>query len=289
MTIAIEQLVSVVYCADEHDYRQKRCGLSLANQLLISLESLRTNWSKLVDVYLFHTAPLTQRLSDQLQALKVKPISVNGPLQSGFPLANKILVGAGYSGSKDILFLDCDTRIYRPPVFDTNREIGVSFDALQAVSYETYRDFFGFLKLPMPSGEVFPDPAFQYYRRGISNQFPQFNSGVYFLKKCQQTPFYVEWQRLFRKAHAHFAGSTWEFYLEQLSFAAAILSLKLDVGLFPPGINFICTPRAPYLKDWPQEDIIIEHYAGDTSQPLVFVSGHIDPVASGLTPMPACL
>jgi hypothetical protein len=232
---------------------------------------------------LLHIADLPIAFKKRLDALKVHTLFCNGPLQAHFPIANKILVGRNYGDVSDFLFLDCDTRIHRAPVFDRHKDIVVSFDALQSVPLVTYQMFFAFLNVVFPAGRLFNAPAFEFYFHGIYDQFPQYNSGVFFLKKGLQKQFYEEWERIFRKVYLRFADVEWCFYLEQLSFIATIQTLGLDVGLFPAGINFICTPRAPYLKDWPQEGIVIEHYAGDTSRPLVFSYGHIDIVGSGIS------
>src|ERR1035438_1068908 len=121
--------MSVVYCSDAHDYRKKTCGLNLLDQCLTSVESLRSNWSNEIDVFLIHTADLPTPSKRQLGLLKVKTILGKGPLQAGFLLANKILVGRDYDGTNDLLFLDCDTRVHRAPVFDRRKDIVVSFDA----------------------------------------------------------------------------------------------------------------------------------------------------------------
>jgi len=62
--------------------------------------------------------------------------------------------------------------------------------------------------------------------------------------------------------------------------------LGFEWNLFPKGINLICTPRAPYLLEWPKSKIVIEHYAGDTSQPLVFDGERIDGIRSGILKPP---
>jgi hypothetical protein len=249
----------------------------------MSVESLRSNWSNEIDVFLIHTADLPTPFKQQLGLLKVRTILGKGPLQEGFLLANKILVGRDYDGTNDFLFLDCDTRVHRAPVFDRRKDIVVSFDALRSVPLAIYQKLFKFLNVPLPAGQIFDAPAFEFYFHGVDDQFPQYNSGVFFLKKCLQARFYDEWKRMFTHVYSHFAAAEWAFYLEQLSFIATIQKLGLDVGLFPSGINFICTPRAPYLKDWPQEKIVIEHYAGDTSRPLVFSDGRINLIGSGIS------
>ena len=69
---------------------------------------------------------------------------------------------------------------------------------------------------------------------------------------------------------SHFRGGEYEFYIETLAFTATVFSLNLEVDYLPKGVNFICTPRADALADWPRSRIIVEHYAGDTSAPLKF-------------------
>jgi hypothetical protein len=240
--------MSVIYCGDAHEYRRKRCGLSLMDQLLSSVESIRRNWSASVEVLFVHTLPLGDLALRKLEALSVRTVQVEESLQPDYLLGNKILVGTNYTGTKDILFLDCDTRVHRPPVFDVANDMLVTYDALQAVSLETYRQFYDSLNIGMPQGAFFEAPAYQYYFNGAANQFPQFNSGVYFLKKQLQEDFYETWRRILVKVRKQFSNASWEFYMEQLSFTAAIMALGIDFGIFPPGINFICTPRAPYLE-----------------------------------------
>jgi len=279
---SLENAAAAIYCADEHDYRRKQCGLRLSDQLLISIDSLRSNWSKHVDVYVFHTGLLSERLLRQLEEYRVKVVHGRAPLRQEYLLANKILVGRDYQDRKDILFLDCDTRFHRGLTFDSEADIVVAYDALQAIAHEEYQTFFECVNVPMPNGLICKDLAYQYYCHGVAKQFPQFNSGVFFLKKRLQKLFYDEWETIFLLAYEHFRMMRWAFYLEQLSFTAAILKLDLNYKLFPPGINFICTPRAPDLCAWPREQISLEHYAGDTSRPLVFAESKIDLIASGI-------
>lgn len=273
---------AVLYSLDCNDYRKKFCGLRLTDQLLLSLESLRTKFSRSIVVYVIHTGAIPEETRSRIKRWNVKLIQTKGPLHREFPLANKILVGAAYDGSSDILFVDCDTRFYRPVQFSSPADIVVAYDALQALSLTQYSTFFDYLSMSLPSGVIYRRPAYEYYCHGTMDQFPQFNSGVFFLKNASLIPFYEQWKLIFLESYRRFAAEGWSFYLEQLSFIAAILRLRLTYSLLPVGINFICTPRAPDLQFWPRNQIVLEHYAGDTSKPLVFDGNRIAAKASGL-------
>jgi hypothetical protein len=277
-----EETLLLTYATDEHEFRRKMCGLSLIDQLLLSVASVRRNWSDAIEIAVVHTKPLSSATARALIGMGVRPLRVLRPAFTEFPLANKLLVGDIDTRGKDLLFLDCDTIVHAPVVFDRTQEFVVAFDALQSVPAETYREFFTFLGIPAPSAPILHAPAFEYYMRGITDQFPQFNSGVFYLRAAHVCRFFETWRDLFLLAHARFALEEWAFYLEQLAFVAAVLKENLNVALFAPGINFICTPRAPQLAAWPQSCVIVEHYAGDTSRPLVFVDGRIDVAASSL-------
>jgi hypothetical protein len=283
----LEDRVAVVYCGDPGNFRRKQCGLTLVDQLFASIESLRQIWSASIDVYFIHTQPLQATTRDHLHALNVTTVKANEPLCRDFPMANKILVGDYYRSHKDLLFLDCDTRFHRRLEIEPSHEIYAAYDVLQAVSKDIWQEFFHFLGVSLPHAQLLTTPAAAYYAVGDTRQFPQLNSGVFFLKRSRVLSFYAEWKRILLAARSRFGSTDWEFYIEQLSFIATIVSLRLDLGIFPPGINFICTPRASGLAYWPADRIIIEHYAGDTSRPLVFDQNQIDPFASGLSGMGA--
>ena len=250
------------------------------DQLLLSVASVRRNWSDVIEIAVVHTKPLSSAATHALIGMGVRRLL--RPAFADFPLANKLLVADIDRGRKDLFFLDCDTIIHAPVVFDRTREFVVAFDALQSVSADTYREFFAFLGIAAPSAAILDAPAFQYSMRGVTDQFPQFNSGVFYLRSAHVSRFFATWRKLFLIAYARFALEKWAFYLEQLAFVAAVVKENLDVALFAPGVNFICTPRAAQLADWPQSRVILEHYAGDTSRPLVFADGRIDAAASWL-------
>lgn len=73
------------------------------------------------------------------------------------------------------------------------------------------------------------------------------------------------------------------FYTEQLALRLPPSNFALMWPPFPTGINFICTPREPFLGRWPRSGIVVEHYAGDNARPLVFDGDRIDRLSSGLT------
>jgi hypothetical protein len=277
--------MSLVYCGDPYDHRRKRCGLRLTDQFLISARSVRENWSASIPIIFIHTCELSSGLVAQMDELQVTRILAAGPIEPAFPLANKLLAGPHYCGTADALFLDCDTIIHREPSFSAPGGFAIAYDCLMSVTPDILGDFFAAVGLPRPTGVASEKPSYDYYYHDRTDLLPYFNGGVFFVKRELQRPFYSEWLRTFRIAFERFRGAPFEFYVEQLAFTVAFHRLGLEWSLFPKGINFICTPRAPYLLEWPKTNIVIEHYAGDTSRPLVFDGDKIDPFRSGiLTP-----
>jgi hypothetical protein len=274
--------MSLVYCGDPYDHRRKKCGLRLTDQFLISVKSVRANWSTSIPVIFIHTCELGSELVAQMDELEVIRIRAHGPIEPAFPLANKMLAGSHYCGAADALFLDCDTIIHREPSFSAPGGFAVTYDCLMSVSPETLGDFFEAVGLPRPSGRASDRPSYDYYYHDLTDLLPYFNAGVFFVERELQKPLYVEWLRTFHLAFDKFRGAPFEFYLEQLAFVTALHRLGFEWTLLPKGINFICTPRAPYLLEWPKSKIVIEHYAGDTSRPLIFDGDKIDPFRSGI-------
>jgi hypothetical protein len=273
----------LVYCGDSYDHRKKRCGLRLSDQFLISARSVRTNWSKTIPIFFIHTRDLDSELLSQMDALQITRMRAVAPIEPDFPLANKLLAGEHFCGTADALFLDCDTVIHSNPSFTSPNGLAVAYDCLEAVPPKILTEFFKAVGAVPPSGVPSDRPSYDYYYHDKTNLLPYLNSGVFFLRRDLQKPLYDEWLRTFRIAYNTFRGAPFEFYVEQLSFVAAIHKLGLKWDFFPKGINFICTPRAPHLLRWPKSGIIIEHYAGDTSQPLVFNGDQIDPLQSGIS------
>lgn len=282
--MSLDDELMLAYAADEHEFRRKTCGLSLTDQLLLSVSSVRDNWSTSIEIVVSHTTPLAASTLDALAGLRVRTVHAARTPFSSFPLANKLLVGDLDSRGKDLLFLDCDTIVHAPVAFDRRDDLIVALDALRAVPENVYREFLSFLGLAMPAAPILEAPAFEYYMHATTHQFPQLNSGVFYIRNRHARRFFDAWETLFHRAHQRFAHEKWAFYLEQLAFIAAMLRERIRVGLFVPGINFICTPRAPHLREWPRSQIVIEHYAGDTSRPLVFAGDRIDVAASHLAP-----
>ena len=262
--------IAVVYFGDETDFRKKKCGLDLIEQLYLSVNSLRNNWSKTVEVYFFHTRSLSEITLNNLRELNVQVLQSESVIEPEFPLSNKILVGDLYKANKDILFLDCDTVIHKPVNLETDSEMLVAYDAMKNIEVQDYNKVSNFLQLDFADIELYDSPAFEYYFHDKKKQFPVFNSGVFFLKKQLQKDFYLEYKRTFSDLYAKFKMDKWKFYIEQIAFSMAIVKLKINYSIFPKGYNFICTPRADFLKSWDKSKIIIEHYAGDNGSPISF-------------------
>lgn len=262
--------IAVIYFGDETDFRKKKCGLSLIEQLLLSVNSLRNNWSKTVDVYLFHSKSLSETTLNNLRQLDVQVKQSESVIESDFPLSNKILVGNCYEGSKDILFLDCDTIIHKPVNLKTDSEMLVAYDAMKNIERDDYIKVSELLQLDLADIKLYESPAFEYYFHDKTNQFPVFNSGVFFLKNKLQHDFYSEFKKTFSDLYGKFKTDKWKFYIEQIAFSMTIVKLKINYSIFPKGYNFICTPRADFLKNWDKNKIIIEHYAGDNGSPISF-------------------
>jgi len=264
-----EKLLSIIYFGDETTFRQKQCGLTLIEQLLLSVKSLRANWSKTVEVYFFHSTDLSNPTKESLLQLNVITQKSNRIIEPKFPLSNKILVGELYCSDKNILFLDCDTIIQKPVNIDTSAEMLIAYDALKNLTRKEYESVVSCLDISLPTGEIYDSPSFEYYYHDNAKQFPVFNSGVFYLNKSLQQTFYFEYEQTFKTLFDNFKTDRWKFYIEQIAFCMTICKLKIDYKIFPKGYNYICTPRADYLKDWDTNKIIIEHYAGDNGRPIM--------------------
>lgn len=262
--------LNIFYCGDETNYRKKKVGLTIMDQLILSIKSIRKNWSKDVKIFFIHTRSLASNNQLKLQKLKVKCIKANSGIEPEFPMSNKILVGKYFNKNANLLFLDCDTIIHKKINPNWNSEMLVAYDVLKSLSKSEYSEFFKNIQLNLPKGIISHSPAFDYYYNKKKKLFPNFNAGVFYINKKLIKKFYSEYENIFRKSYNKFKYKKWLFYIEQLSFCAAIVKLKINYQIFPKGYNFICTPRADYLKKWPKDKIYIEHYAGDTSKPINF-------------------
>jgi hypothetical protein len=276
-----EQKIVVIYTGDETKAREKLSGQTIVDQMLNSVHSIRQNWSTNVEVIFIHTEPVSQQTQSKLAELKVTPLLANRKVSAEFPIANKFLVGEVYQGSKDILFLDCDTIVHQPPSFELSADLLVAFDALQDVSEERYRRLYKKLGVRFPTGDFTKKPSYEYYYNDRENLFPLINTGVYLIKNKYKDVFYKRLEENFQKTYELFKDEM-TFYFDQICFAPTMLQLGLNYQYLPKGYNFICTPRAPYLKDWPKDKIFIEHYAGNNSRPLVFDGNKIDLIKSGI-------
>ena len=263
-----DQNIIVAYAGDETNTRSKIGGYTLMKQLFTSINSVRKNWSKDVEIVFIHTKPLSKHTEKMLKELNVVSLHAKRKVSDIFPIANKFLIGETYKGNKDILFLDCDTIIHRPIYFDTSSDMLVAFDALQDISEERYRRLYHALGVDFPSGRFSEKPSYEYYYHDKKDLFPLINTGVYFIKNIHKDIFYKQLEQNFHKTYSLFKGEM-GFYFDQICFALTMIQLGLHYIFFPKGYNFICTPRAPYLKDWPTNKIFIEHYAGDNGVPFV--------------------
>ena len=216
-----------------------------------------------------------------LKGLNVVSLHAKRKVSDIFPIANKFLVGETYKGNKDILFLDCDTIVHKPIFFDTSSDMLVAFDALQDVSEERYRKLYKDLDVKFPNGRFSDKPSYEYYYHDTIDLFPLINTGVYFIKNEHKEIFYKQLEQNFHRTYVLFKNEM-NFYFDQICFVLTMIQLDLHYNFLPKGYNFICTPRAPYLKDWPKDKIFIEHYAGNNSQPLIFDGNKIDFIKSSL-------
>jgi len=265
-----EKTVTVVYFGEETENRRKQCGLSLIEQLLLSIRSIRQNWSKSVDIHVYHFWPLSSATQLELTLLGATIYASTNLIESQFPLSNKILIGNLYNGNKDILFLDCDTVVHYPVEIATSFEMMVAYDVIKNVDKKDYIEIARCILVELPKIDIYESPAFEYYYYDNIKQFPVFNSGVFFLSKRLQQLFYNEYKKIFFSLYKNFKNHAWNFYIEQISFCMTIIKLKIKYSLFPKGFNFICTPRADFLKNWDKQTVVIEHYAGNNGSPFSF-------------------
>ena len=274
MSLDLREL-EVVYCGDAWGHRTKTCGLSLTDQLLISVRSVRANWSSTVGISFVHTQPIPIAVAGELDALGVQIFHSAGSVCDAFPMANKILPQRFDFGNKNVLYLDCDTIVHRRVEFDDSWEFLVAYDALQAVSREVYLEVFQHLGIDAPEGRFSSAPSFEYYYNDERSLFPLWNAGVYYVNASIKRRFYDAYLNNFWLIYEKYMLEKWRFYIEQLALTTAVFSIGAKAAIFPKGINFICTPRAYQLREWPADDIVIEHYAGDTSRPLALEGGVI--------------
>lgn len=274
--------LTVGYVGDETDVRSKKYGAKIIDQLAMSITSIRSNWSSSVQIIFIHTKPLSSRTISILDGLKVMSKRARRVLEPTFPIANKILLGETYRGNNDILFLDCDTIVHQPLNFDLSKDMLIAFDALQDVTSQYYTKLYKSLNIAFPTGRFSEKPSYEYYYNNNTSLFPLVNSGVFFIKNHLLKKFYASYEDNFHKTYALFKNDM-DFYFDQICFALTMKQLEIPFNYFPKGYNFICTPRAPYLKNWPKSQIYIEHYAGDSSKPLVFYNNRIDIEKSGLS------
>ena len=281
MRSEIQKEVVVVFSGDETNARRKTDGATIIDQAFLSLESIRKNWNSEIEILFIHTQPLTESSLCHFEQLNVATINVGRQVHSLFPIANKMLVGEAYKGKKHILFLDCDTIVHKPLDFQLTTGALVAFDALQDVTEENYKRLYAALGVDLPQGSFSKNPSFEYYYHNRRDMFPLLNSGVYFIQNRHKDSFYNNLLENFHKTYELFRGEL-NFYFDQICFALTLHQLGIEYDYFPKGYNFICTKRAPYLKDWPKEEIYIEHYAGNNSRPLVFKGNKIDLQESGI-------
>ncbi len=281
MKTNFDKNIVVIYTGDETRVREKLHGSTIMGQLLISITSVRQNWSTDVEIVFIHTEPLTEKSKKPLTRLNVTSLQANRKVSVEFPIANKFLIGETYNGSKDILFLDCDTIVHQPLEFETSSDLSVAFDALQDISEERYQKLYASLGVDFPQGYFTEKPSYEYYYHDRTNLFPMLNTGVYFIKNKHKNIFYKRLEENFHKTFDLFKNEM-TFYFDQICFAPTMIQLGLRHSYLPKGYNFICTPRAPYLKEWPEDKIFIEHYAGNNSRPLVFSKNKIDLISSGI-------
>jgi len=281
METKFENNIIVVYTGDETRVREKLSGQTIIDQMIKSINSVRQNWSTDVEIMFIHTEQLTKETEHALKKLNVTSVQSNRKVSVEYPIANKFLVGENYTGSKDILCLDSDTIIHQPVRFNVSNDVLVAFDALQDVSEEVYRKLYTSLGVSFPMGYFTEKPSYEYYYHNRTDLFPLLNIGVYFIKNKHKDIFYKYLEENFLKTFELLKNED-AFYSSQICFALTIFQLGLNHGYFPKGYNFICTPRAPYLIDWPKDKIFIEHYAGDSSRPLVFNENKINPIKSGI-------
>lgn len=277
----IEENVIVVFTGDETNARKKDEGRTIMEQMFASIGSIRKNWSTEIEILFIHTEPLSDSSLKRLRQLNVDNINAGRKVDPSFPIANKMLIGEAYKGGKDILFLDCDTLVHKALDFDISQDALVTYDALQDVTEERYKRLYDALGVAFPNGVFSGRPSYEYYYHDRHDLFPLLNTGVYFLRNKFKDSFYEKLQENFHKTHDLLKDEL-TFYFDQICFALTLRQLDIEYSFFPKGYNFICTTRAPYLKDWPRDQIYIEHYAGNNSRPLVFDRNKIDLVKSGI-------
>lgn len=264
-----EKNITLVYSSDLTDARRKNKKLTQMEQFLNSVTSVRRNWSRNVSIFLVHTKPLNHVIHQHLLDLNVAPVRAADAVNKKFPIANKTLVELIDANTENIMFLDNDTIIHQPIKFDFSSDIMVSYDVGRFGELNDFEYFFGLESVDFPEGVDAEHPALSYYKFGNSSLFPYYNSGVYCIKKEIFREFCRAWRRLYLKYFKSGRSKNWSFYIEQFLFMLTIYKLKLNIGILPPGYNYICTPRNDSLAFWPKENVVIEHYAGNTSSPSI--------------------
>ncbi len=258
---------TVVYSGDETDFRKKEIGLTLIDQLELSVSTLRKNWSARVRVVFIHTQSLSSSTAQRLSALNIEPVYISFRPIAEFPIANKLNVGRLHVKTPYILFLDCDTIIHQPVQLVGGNDILIAYDALLSLPRQDMTAVEEILEIPPIQGKWPESPAFEYYNDRASNLVPSFNSGVILVRTEIQQEFYNTWEAWTKKLFPVFQSASWNFYIEQLACCMTVFHGKWNWGILPKGYNFICTVRAPFLRDWPKNQVVIEHYAGNNSTP----------------------
>ena len=262
-----ESNLAVVYCGEETSYRAKPSGHTIIDQLILSATSLRKNWSSTVPVLFLHAGPLRDATVQQLYDLRVETQQCSC-VDPRYPIANKMLVGQ-YAGPKHILFMDCDTIVHRPVYVPnpTGADLLIAPDVMPSLDETTFREVFTEIGAPPLEGEFVDSPALAYYAEDRTDLFPNWNAGMYVVERSTLAPLTNAYLRYLAPLIAKYGREEWAFFIDQICFTAAALSAARSVAFLPKGMNYICTPRADALAWWPKHDIIVEHYAGDTSTP----------------------
>ena len=262
-----ESNLAVVYCGEETEYRRKKGGLFLIEQLVLSVTSLRQNWSATVPVCFMHTGPLATSTLDALDHLGVES-QRHERFDERYPISNKMLVGY-YKGSRHVLFMDCDTIVHRPVRIPNPARAAllVAPDVMPSLDEATFRDVFDRIGAPALKGKFVHSPALAYYAHDRTDLFPNWNAGVYVVERGTLDKLLVSYLHYLGKLIEAFGDKEWAFFIDQLCFTAAALTVASPIAFLPKGVNFICTPRSDVLSWWPKSAVVVEHYAGDTSSP----------------------
>ncbi|MDH3649052.1 MAG: hypothetical protein OEQ53_05175 [Saprospiraceae bacterium] len=263
-----EHNLSIIYSGDHSEFRKKNFGATLLDQALHSIVSVRNNWSTVVPIYFTHTKALPDYFIKKLADLDVQTVHSSRYALPDYPLANKINFATVGVETEYLLFLDCDTVVHQPLSLDSGADLLIAYDALSGLGKDEFSNLFNRLHVTFPPGKFYESPAFEYYYGDHQDIFPAWNSGVFVLRSDLRTHLADCWSQKLLSAFEYYQTASWAFYLEQASFIVSIFAIELNYEILPKGYNFICTPRAGYLRQWDRSNIYIEHYAGDSSVPL---------------------